>query len=558
MTKRGTADIGSKCALRLKASHIEVEPNSKEEYIVRSPSSRATPGPKCVAACIAVCLWVLTFVGPAAAGEQSLVGPYFGAAFTIQQNNYAFGQAASWSPGGQVLSGQLDRAGIDQIYRSNLNGSEQVCLTCKTVQGPNAFPQERPTGGWIMFESYGQQLVHTGNPGFGGYGGDLYVMLVDGSHPYRLTTNSDPNDGLPYTSSSGVPYDNFHAYWSPDGKQIVWTHTEADPLSNGGQTWEMLLGDFVVKDGVPSLQNVQVVGRPYGVYETQPWAPDGSGFLFSAAGGLTSPFQSTDPGWGHMQLYFMRLYGPGASPSHPRVTQISDDTPAYNEQAIFTPDMKTVIMMSNRSRPQNSWYDLIVAAAMRTDFDAPNTGSTQTLQFLSDFIGSDFNSDLYAVDVRTKATRQLTRFPNGVVPEFYWNHNYSKIIVGVGTKGVTEATFPTWIGQFGGITSNERQVPEQIPAPGLVGQPVNMVRVGLQAQAVRDPGPTDNSPARVSPPSVGDAAEPHATVSSDKRTVPSVTSTYAVVWLNDLAALDRESGQSFATPPLLGAVNQFG
>ena len=96
--------------------------------------------------------------------------------------------------------------------------------------------------------------------------------------------------------------------------------------------------------------------------------------------------------------------------------------------------MKTVIMMSNRSKPQNSWYDLIVSAAMRTGFDAPDTGSTQTLQFLSDFIGPDFNSDLYAVDVRTKAIRQLTSFPNGVVPEFYWNRNYSKIIVGVETK----------------------------------------------------------------------------------------------------------------------------
>ncbi len=524
------------------------------------PTLRLRYGAVFTAVCISLVTFAIslvTFAGPADAAGQSLTGPYFGAAFTIQQNSYAFGQAASWSRSGQVFSGQLDSAGVSQIYDSNLDGSDQVCLTCKTVQGPNAFPQERPQGGWIMFDSYGQQSIHTGSPGFGGYGGDLYAMRDDGSHPYRLTTNSDPNDGLPYTSSGGVPYDNFHAYWSPNGRQIIWTHTEANPLSSGGQTWEMLLGDFTVKHGVPSLQNVEVVGKPYGVYETQPWAPDGSGFLFSAAGGLKSPFQSTDPGWGHLQLYFMRLYGPGASPSHPRVTQVSDDTPAYNEQAIFTPDMKTVIMMSNRSKPQTSWYDLIVAAAMRTAFDAPNTGSTQTLQFLSDFIGPDFNSDLYAVDVRTKAIRQLTSFPNGVVPEFYWNDSYSKIIVGVGTKGVN-ATFPTWIGQFGGITNSERQAPKQIPAPGLVGQPVNMARVGLQAQAVRDPGPTDDASVMVPPPSVVDAAEPHATASSDKPTVPSVVNTYGVVWLNDLATLSHESGQSFSNPPLLGAVAQFG
>ena len=240
------------------------------------------------------------------------------------------------------------------------------------------------------------------------------------------------------------------------------------------------------------------------------------------------------------------------------MTKISDDTPAYNEQAVFTPDMKTVIMMSNRSNPENSWYDLIVSAAMRTGFDAPNTGSTQTLQFLSDFIGSDFNSNLYAVDVRTKAIRQLTDFANGVVPEFYWNHDYSKIIIGVETKGANNVDLPTWIGQFNGISNSERQVPKQIPAPGLEGTPVNMARVGSQAQAIRDPGPTDNVSVRVPLPSIRAAAQPHATERSGTSTVPGVVATYLGLWLNDLTALSRLSGQSISTPPLLGAVGQFG
>jgi Tol biopolymer transport system component len=195
---------------------------------------------------LAVSMSWVTLGGPAAGAETSPVGPYFGAPFTMQQNSYAFGQAASWTLSGRVLSAQPDRAGLSQIYRSNLDGSDQECLTCGTVRGPNGFPQERPGAGWILFDSYGQQPIHTGSPGLGGYGGDLYVMREDGSHPYRLTTNSDPNDGSVYTATSGVPYDNFHAYWSPDGRQIVWTHTEANPLSAGGQTWEMLLGDFSV------------------------------------------------------------------------------------------------------------------------------------------------------------------------------------------------------------------------------------------------------------------------------------------------------------------------
>ncbi|MGN6168836.1 MAG: hypothetical protein ACTHQQ_11795, partial [Solirubrobacteraceae bacterium] len=41
-----------------------------------------------------------------------------------------------------------------------------------------------------------------------------------------------------------------------------------------------------------------------------------------------SPYQAAPPGWMHQQLYFMRLYGRGASPSRPLVTQLSDNTPS--------------------------------------------------------------------------------------------------------------------------------------------------------------------------------------------------------------------------------------
>jgi hypothetical protein len=502
---------------------------------------------------VVLCCLALTAIGTAASGAgRALIGPYFGAPFHVVQNRYTFGQASSWTPDNKVLSSELDRAGVSQIYRSSLDGRHQDCLTCASVKGPNAFAQSRPQGNWIMFDSYGQQPVHTGNPGFGGYGGDLYVIRPDGSHPYRITTTSDPDDGVPYTASSGVPYDNFHAYWSPNGKEIVWTHTEANSLAAGGQTWSILVGDFVVTNGVPSLANVRVVGRPYGAYETQPWAPDGSGFLFSAAGGYNSPYQATPPGWGHMQLYFMRVHGKGASLTHPLVTQISDDMPAYQEQALFTPDMRTVIMMTNRSHSSpDSWTNLIVAAAQRSKFDAPDTGTSQTLQFLSDFVGPDFNSDLYAVDVKTKAIRQLTDYPHGVIPEFYWNHDYTKIIFDV--MGVHPVT--TRIGQFEGVS---RTVSTTIPAAGLYGSPIDMARVGDQAQTVRDPGPTNNKPVAVTAPLSPAPGLPHATKNTDKPTIPNVTATYLTLWLGDLASLETKSGASFSAPPLLSAVGQFG
>jgi Tol biopolymer transport system component len=198
----------------------------------------------------------LATAGVAGAAEpRSLVSPYFGAPFEVKANPANLGQAAGWGARGTVLATLLDSAGIKQVYRTRLDGRDQRCLTCKTVRGPNGFAGERRQGDWILFHSYGEQPVHTGGPALGGYGGDLYAMGADGSSPYRLTTDSD---------SDGVPYDNFHAFFSPDGQRIAWTHTEAHPLSEGGQTWSILVGDFRVRNGKPSLQNVRVVGRPYG------------------------------------------------------------------------------------------------------------------------------------------------------------------------------------------------------------------------------------------------------------------------------------------------------
>ena len=238
---------------------------------------------------------LLTFATPAVSeARPSLIGPYFSARFEVTKLPYAFGQAASWTDDGGVLSAQNDTAGITQIYRARLDGSRQLCLTCTTVKGPNGLPQERPEGDWILFESFGQQPTHIGGPGLGGYGGDLYVMRPDGSHVYRLTTNSDPDHGAPVHAATGTPYDNFHAYWSPDGRHVDLDPHRGQPALQGGQTWEILLGDFTSGTACRRCRKVRVVGPPYGAYETQPWSPDGKGFLFFAAGGHRSPYQA-DP-----------------------------------------------------------------------------------------------------------------------------------------------------------------------------------------------------------------------------------------------------------------------
>jgi hypothetical protein len=478
----------------------------------------------------------------AAANAESVVGRYFSAPFHATQLTYSFGQAPSWARNGDVLSTQFDSAGIEQIYRSLPDGSEQACLTCTTVQGPNGLPQERPEGDWILFESFAAQPAHIGNPGLGGYGSDLYVMQSNGSRVYRLTTTSDPNHGVPFTASSGVAYDNFHAYWSPDGAHIIWTHTEANPFAQSGQTWSIMLGDFTVNRGKPELTDVRVVGKPYGAYETQPWSPDGKGFLFFASGGYNSPFQAEPPGWGNARLYYMRIYGAGASPEDPRVTLIGDNEPVYQEQAIFTPDMKDVVEMSNRGSSLGSWYDLIASAAQHSAFDAPETGTSQTLQFLADFDGSDFHSDLWEVDLKTGAFRRLTNL-NGVIPEFYWNRSYTKILWSLGGSGSH-----SYIGSFEHVPHGRKIVPSQTP-PWLYGEPVDMERVGTQAQPIRDPGPTSNASEKVDAPESPAPAFPHAETSRDKVTIPAVLLSYLELWTGDLSGLGKKAKLAFSVEP---------
>jgi hypothetical protein len=210
--------------------------------------------------------------------------------------------------------------------------------------------------------------------------------------------------------------------------------------------------------------------------------------------------------------------------------------------------MRTVIMMSNRGNTRRSWYDLIVAAAQRTAFDAPDTGSTGTLQFLADFSGPDFDSDLYAVDVRTRAIRQLTHFPHAIVPEFYWDPAYTRIIWGLnahdGHGGFIQST---WTGQFTGPIRARRTATRD-----LYGQPVAMARVGSQAQSIRDPGPTDNVPWRVRPPAHPAPAFPHSGHSSDTASVPSVVLSYLSEWQRQLRQLGQAAGESFIDTPLSG------
>jgi WD40-like Beta Propeller Repeat len=364
---------------------------------------------------VAVALVSATLVTAASASPAGS-NPYFSAPFSVRTNPFTFGQDPSWTPDGRVLSNEPDRAGTEQVYVSRLDGSRRSCLTCGQ-QGPNGFPQERPQGDWILFCSWRGQPVTLGAPCLGGVGTDLYAMRPDGSHVIPLTSEAP-----------GTVFDNYHPAWSPDGRQVVWTHVAFDPITTGGTQWTMLVADFIPNGDHPHLSNVVTVGPAENTgYETQVWAPDGSGFLYTAMG-------QNGSGWLNLELYFARVHGNGATAIHPQVVHLTDNNTGWDEQAVFTPDMKDVIWMSSRGSP--TWYQTVVTAAQQTGFDPPMQNETFGPMFFQAISDPGFHTDLYELDLATGATRRLTHL-NQIVPEFYFDPSGRQLLWSEGGHGRT-------------------------------------------------------------------------------------------------------------------------
>src|SRR5207249_9098256 len=134
--------------------------------------------------------------------------------FVVTTARHTFAQAPAFMPDGRVVDAE-DSSDGRQIYIARIDGSHRKCLTCGQ-SAPNGVPQPRPDGKWILYHSWTGEYITLGSPGFGGIGSQLWVMHADGSHRTALT-GTNPANG-------GEGEDNYHTYWSPDGKQIVWAH----------------------------------------------------------------------------------------------------------------------------------------------------------------------------------------------------------------------------------------------------------------------------------------------------------------------------------------------
>ena len=334
---------------------------------------------------------VLTLLAAAVYAASASAAP----SFTTATNSFTFGQAPDWMPGGQV-AWHDDVSGEDQVYVSNLDGSAKRCLTC-AQKGPNMVAQVRPQGDWVLFHSWLGHNLTIGSPGFGGMGSSLFVVDPNTKKIVQLTHNPEGED-------------DYHAYWSPDGRRLVWAHLNWDFVDDNGQGyWDIRVADFVDDASGPHLANVRIVRPGNGhYYETQHWAPDGKGFLYTESVGSTL----------NLELFWCHLPAKGECKPE-RLT----NNPNWDEQAIFTPDEKKVIWMSTRDHPGlwNTWANAFAAAGTPNDLDYIFILPLFEAGFLQPF-GAESN-DLYELNLKTRAVRRLTHDGDDgwITPEFSWD-----------------------------------------------------------------------------------------------------------------------------------------
>src|SRR5947209_7566432 len=355
-------------------------------------------------------------------------GNYFTAPFHEATHTPAFGQAPVFVPHTDpqlVVFGKDFKTGEkNQVYIERFDGQGPVtCLTCtgpgSETDNVNGVPAVSPDGSWIIFHSWRGHYLTIGSPGYGGMGSTLWARHIDGSDQTQLTDIQPPSAG-PF---NGEGIDDYHAYWSPDGKHIEYAHLNWNFVTGGGNgNWDVRVAEFhVAADGTPELANTHVVRPGNGHwYETHWWNPNPKhpGFLYTE----TFPTASGGGSATVPQLFYCQLiYKYSACKNGgTRLT----NSPSWDEQAIFTPNAKDVIFMSSRDHPGffNTWASTAQTLGIPNDYDYLLILPLFEAGFLQP-VGQE-STDLYELPLGNPSlVRRLTYdgAEGWITPEFTWD-----------------------------------------------------------------------------------------------------------------------------------------
>jgi Tol biopolymer transport system component len=241
----------------------------------------------------------------------------------------------------------FDMAGPDgrfDVYVMRPDGSGERCLTCNHPDLPDrniGQPAWHPSGRYLVFQAEKQQhrnvrMTQTLTPGAGVLN-DLWVLDTQTSRATRIREVKDaPGQGT------------LHPHFAPDGRQLSWSEMhQAGGLRRGQEVgyWHLMIADFDVAGGRPSLSNVRNVtpGGP-GFYENHGFSPDGTRLIFS------SNFEARRRLRNDIYVLDLRTR---------RLTRLTDE--GWNEHARFSPDGRHIAWMSNVGAPGGADYWLMNA-----------------------------------------------------------------------------------------------------------------------------------------------------------------------------------------------------
>jgi Tol biopolymer transport system component len=274
-------------------------------------------------------------------------GPYAHRITTLKPQ----GGRVDWSRSNGLIT--YDRLGGDgiyfDVYTMALDGSRDTCLTCGKIglvpQRNNGNPAWHPSGNYIVFQSEvadSRVTPFQSNPGRG-INNVLWVTDPAGQTFTQLTelSTSDPVSGV------------LHPHFSADGGRLSWSEIYEGAAPVPGTFfghWRLVVADFVVAGGQPSLRNIRKYepAQP-GFYENHGFSPDGSRLLFSSNAAQTGGLAQVNNDVFTMDLGTLA------------VTRLTTEN--YNEHAEYFPDGRKILWMSNADVP-NRGTDLWI---MNTD-----------------------------------------------------------------------------------------------------------------------------------------------------------------------------------------------
>ena len=240
------------------------------------------------------------------------------------------GSGASWHhPSDEIVFTALSADNRFHLHLADGDFSNARGLTVDPVPGlpdrNHGIPFWHPSGRFIALNAEKQD--HPGDstpaiPGLGVYV-DLWVMAADRSSATALTD-------LPADGRHGVISGQF----SPDGTRIAWAEmaapADATVPAQAFGFWVLKVGDFL-EGPPPRVENVRTFepGGP-AFHELADWSPDSQKLLFTGS-------QATANAW--LSQVFLLDLGTGEA------TQLTDT--GYNEHAVFTPDGRQVVWMTN-------------------------------------------------------------------------------------------------------------------------------------------------------------------------------------------------------------------